>query len=62
MRNALRALAEGKSIPELKFRKGDFWIDMAADLTKVAERLNQKVSPGEKGTDVDSVQSAELTK
>jgi hypothetical protein len=39
MRNALRVLAKGESIPPLQFRDNDFWREMAVDVNQVAGRL-----------------------
>jgi hypothetical protein len=40
LRNAMRDVADGKSVPSLRFRKGDFWFDLAEDFNRAAARLN----------------------
>jgi hypothetical protein len=40
-RTALRALAKGEEIGQLRFRRGDFWPEFANDLNAVAKRLQQ---------------------
>jgi hypothetical protein len=42
VRTALRKLADGEDMPELSFRKGDFWTDMSGDINRIAARLREK--------------------
>lgn len=39
LRNALRDAADGKPVPPVKFREGDFWCEMADEFNRVAVRL-----------------------
>jgi hypothetical protein len=39
MRRVMHELAQGKSVPVVKFRKGDFWQEFAQDFNIVAARL-----------------------
>jgi hypothetical protein len=39
IRMTLRKLADGHDIPEITFRKGDFWTDIAVDINRIAQRL-----------------------
>ena len=39
LRNALRDLADGKQIPPVKFREGDFWCEMADEFNRVLARV-----------------------
>lgn len=39
LRGELRALANGEQRRPLKFRKGDYWTDLADDFNRVADRL-----------------------
>jgi hypothetical protein len=41
LRNHLHQLAEGKQLPPLHFRKGDYWHDLAQDFNRVVERINR---------------------
>jgi hypothetical protein len=41
LRNYLHQLAEGKPVPPLHFRKGDYWHDLANDFNRVVERIEQ---------------------
>lgn len=41
LRTALRTLAEGGKIPEVNFRRGDYWTELAADLNRLATRIQQ---------------------
>ena len=41
LRVALRKLAEGQSISEVAFRRGDFWAELARDVNRIADRLDQ---------------------
>ncbi len=40
LRNELKALADGKQNPPVKFRDGDFWQDLAGEFNRVAEIVN----------------------
>ncbi len=40
LRSELRSLAAGEARPPLKFRKGDYWQDMADDFNAVAELIS----------------------
>ena len=40
-RKSVNRLAQGESIGEVRFRKGDYWNDLAASLNQVAGRLGQ---------------------
>lgn len=40
LRNALRDAADGKHVPPVKFREGDFWCEMADEFNRVAARLH----------------------
>jgi hypothetical protein len=42
LRTALRKLADGERVPELAFRKDDFWNDLARDVNRLAARLDQQ--------------------
>jgi hypothetical protein len=46
-RQALRKLGQGEDIPNLSFRKGDYWTDMASDVNEVARRLRERVADEE---------------
>ena len=39
LRNALKSLGQGETIPPVQFRQRDFWQDLAGDLNAVAKRL-----------------------
>jgi len=39
LKRSLRELAEGKEVPPLTLREGDFWQETAADLNRVAARI-----------------------
>ena len=39
LHNALRDVADGKSVAPIKFRDGDFWCEMADEFNRVAARL-----------------------
>jgi len=39
LRKGLSALAKCQETSELRFRKGDFWVDLADDFNRVANRL-----------------------
>jgi hypothetical protein len=39
LRNALRDAADGKQVPPVKFREGDFWCEMADEFNRVSARL-----------------------
>lgn len=39
LQSSLRQLAEGRRVEPLKFRKEDFWHDLAGDFNQVAERI-----------------------
>ena len=41
LRRTMRELAEGKSVEEIRFRKGDFWQDLAGDFNTVAAQLQK---------------------
>ena len=40
LRNALKSLGRGDTIPPVQFRQRDFWQDLAGDLNAVAARLD----------------------
>ncbi len=44
LRTTIRSIAEGNPAPRLKFRKGDYWHDLAEDFNTMVEQLS-------KGTD-----------
>lgn len=39
LKNSLSALADGKQVDEIKLRKDDFWLDLAADFNRVVRKL-----------------------
>lgn len=46
LRSALRTLAEGGSIQEVTFRRGDYWTELASDLNRLAARNHQLIAAG----------------
>jgi hypothetical protein len=44
LRRALEDLADGKNVPSVKFRKDDFWFDLAEDFNRAAARVNNATS------------------
>ncbi len=52
LRQALQKLGRGEDIPPLRFRRGDFWTEIAADVNRVAERLRELQR--ERDTDADT--------
>jgi hypothetical protein len=42
LRVALRKLADGQRIPEVTFRKNDFWNELSRDVNQIAARLDQQ--------------------
>ena len=44
-RRTLESLARGESIAPVKFRDGDYWCDLAAQLHQLAARLGQLQAP-----------------
>lgn len=40
LRTALKTLADGGNIPEVTFRRGDYWTELAADLNRLATRIH----------------------
>ena len=42
LRVALRKLADGQTIPEVAFRKNDFWNELSRDVNQIAARLDQQ--------------------
>lgn len=45
LRGALRQLAGGESVKNVKFREGDFWPDLADDFNAATERLHADSAP-----------------
>jgi len=41
LRATIRSIAEGNPAPRLKFRKSDYWLDLAEDFNKMVERLSK---------------------
>ena len=41
LRHAMRDLAEGKEVPAVTFREGDYWTEFADHFNRVGERLGQ---------------------
>ena len=41
LRSALKALAEGREVQPLSFRKGDFWMSLADDFNAVLRRIGE---------------------
>lgn len=41
LRRALRQVADGETVDELKFRDGDFWREIATDFNRATARLQQ---------------------
>lgn len=61
LQRSLDALAEGKSIPPLSFREGDYWHDLAEAVNRIAARLEAaEIAAAENGEEPDS-QSYETT-
>lgn len=57
LRGALRDLADGKSTPNIEFREGDFWCEMATEFNRVADRVrqaDQSTAPPAKSADESS--------
>lgn len=42
LRKALRSIANGEDITELKLRSGDYWFEMADEFNSVMQRLSQQ--------------------
>lgn len=42
LRRSIRSLADGDTVPELRFREGDFWRELSDDFNRVASRLEHK--------------------
>ena len=42
LRVALHKLADGQKIPEVTFRKDDYWCDLARDVNQIASQLDQQ--------------------
>ena len=40
LRGAMRKLAEGEPVADIRFRKNDFWYEVAEDFNKIAARVN----------------------
>jgi signal transduction histidine kinase len=59
LRRAMRDLAEGKTVEEIRFRKGDFWLEFASDFNAVAARLRQ--AEAEASGASDQPEEAELS-
>lgn len=45
VRMCLRKLADGGDVPEVTFRKGDFWTEISGDINRIAERLRDPSRP-----------------
>ena len=45
LKNALRRMARGEDIGELKFRKSDFWSDILVEVNEINRRLQQQPEP-----------------
>jgi hypothetical protein len=41
LKNALRDVADGKSVPPIQFREGDFWCEMADQFNRVSARVRE---------------------
>lgn len=41
LRGVLKAMADGQDIKPMRFRKGDYWFNIADDVNRIAERLRQ---------------------
>lgn len=55
LRNAMRDLADGKSVRPITFREGDFWCEFASEFNRIAARL-EEVTPA---TEAEQTPSAE---
>lgn len=47
LKNGLSSLADGRNVDEIKLRKSDFWIEMAADFNRVVRRLQPAANESE---------------
>jgi hypothetical protein len=56
LRRSLRALARGKEVAPLKFRKNDFWQEFAGEFNAVAERMNKLNRAAAADTDGDEAE------
>jgi hypothetical protein len=45
LRNAIRAIVRGEKVPPVKFRKGDFWHDLADDFNAMLEKSPELAAP-----------------
>jgi nitrogen fixation/metabolism regulation signal transduction histidine kinase len=57
LRRSLRELAEGKPFSPLKFRKGDYWQEMAEELNRAVETLRKQRSAEEPSASERNVSS-----
>ena len=53
VRLALKKLAAGGSVPEITFRQGDFWPEIADDINTLARRIGEQnaIDPAAQATD-----------
>ncbi len=47
LRGVLKAMADGEDIEPMRFRKSDYWINIADDVNRIAERLRKSKDGGE---------------
>ncbi len=50
LRRSLRELAEGRPLAPVKFRKGDYWQEMAGELNRAVEALRKQRADDEAAT------------
>ena len=51
LRGHLKDMAEGRPVSPLSFRKGDFWLNIADDVNRIADRMHQLKQQGEDADD-----------
>ncbi len=62
LRRTLKSIADGAPLRPLKFRKGDFWHDVANDFNRMATRLQNSPPPVELAAeDVERTEAEAMT-
>lgn len=56
LRGVLKAMAEGEDVQPMSFRKGDYWLNIADDVNRIADRLKQS-NEQEKNVDEEAMET-----